>query len=95
MRIEKLSVPVVDYAGVLSEGATQELRSLATAYQQSTSNALAAVLIPHRQGNELFDISMKLFRESGLGDGKKNNGVLLVISTDEKKLRITVGYGLE
>lgn len=95
MNLGKLPDYVVDYAGVLSEGATQELRSLAATYQQQTTNELAAVLIPNRNGNELFDISMKLFRENGLGDKQRNNGVLLVISTEEKKIRITVGYGLE
>jgi len=80
---------------VLSADALQELRSLATIYQAQTSNELAAVLIPNRNGNELFDISMKIFRENKIGDDQKNNGVLLVISTEEKKLRITVGYGLE
>lgn len=95
MNVWMLPDYVADYAWVLSADTLQELRSLATIYQAQTSNELAAVLIPNRNGNELFDISMKIFRENKIGDDQKNNGVLLVISTEEKKLRITVGYGLE
>ena len=43
----------------------------------------------------MYDIGIRLFRESGIGQKEKSNGMLLLIATDEKKLRIMVGYGLE
>jgi uncharacterized protein len=53
------------------------------------------VLFPHRQGNELIDIGMNIFNTNGIGQKHKDNGLLLLISTDEKRIRIVVGYGLE
>lgn len=38
---------------------------------------------------------MKVFRDNNIGQKDKNNGLLLLIATDEKKIRIIVGYGLE
>lgn len=63
--------------------------------QTETSAQIASALFPHRNGNELFDIAMRWFRESGIGQQGLNNGMLLVIATEEKKLRIVTGHGLE
>jgi uncharacterized protein len=52
-------------------------------------------LIPNRNGNELFDIGMNIFKKNKIWQAKINNWLLLVISTEEKKIRIVVGYGLE
>ena len=56
---------------------------------------MVVVFIPSRNGNELFDIGMKIFSDNKLGQKEKNNGILLVIATEEKKIRIITGYGLE
>jgi uncharacterized protein len=95
MKIPALTEAVVDYAWVIEASALQSLRIQAKTFQTLTSNELAVVLFPHRQGNELIDIGLKVFRETGIGDAQKNNGLLLLIATDEKKIRIIVGYGLE
>ena len=95
MALPALDGYVVDFSNTLTSGQVQELRSVAEGYQKETSNELATVLISDRGGNELFDISMKIFRENKIWDKQKNNGILLVIATQEKKIRITVWYGLE
>jgi|GEM_PF-5233004 len=56
---------------------------------------MVVVLIPNRSGNELFDIGMKIFNGNKIGQKGKNNGILLIIATEEKKIRIITGYGLE
>ncbi|AHB41306.1 Beta-propeller protein [candidate division SR1 bacterium RAAC1_SR1_1] len=95
MNLPKISQYVMDYSNVLDQSSLQQLSSLGEAYNSSTTNQLVAVLFPHRNGNELFDIGMKLFNENQIGQAGKNNGLLLLISTEEKKIRIIVGYGLE
>lgn len=90
-----LSGYVEDFSQNLNNQQIMELRSIAEGYQQQTSNELVAVLMPHRQGNELYDIWLKIFRDNKIGSKKNNNGILLTIVTEEKKIRITVGYGLE
>lgn len=95
MNLPKITQYVMDYSNTLDQSSLQQLSSLWEAYNSSTSNQLVAVLFPHRNGNELFDIGMKLFNENQIGQAWKNNGLLLLISTEEKKIRIVVWYGLE
>jgi uncharacterized protein len=47
------------------------------------------------EGGDVVDFSGKLFAKWGIGEKGKNNGVLLLASIDDRKLRIEVGYGLE
>ena len=98
--VDPLTLPpmtqlVTDYSAVLDPTTLQSLNLQAQQIETETTAQIATALIPHRQGNELFDIGSRLFRESGIGQKETNNGVLLVIVTDEKKLRLFVGYGLE
>jgi uncharacterized protein len=86
---------VVDYSNTLDQWTLAQLNEKAKQVQEQTQTQIAVALIPHREGNELIDIGLKLFRESKLWSAEKNNGLLLLISTQEKKLRIIVGYGLE
>lgn len=95
LTLPPLTQLVTDYSNVFDTNTLSGLNEKALTLEKQTSAQVAAVLFPHRQGNELFDIGMRLFRESGIGQEGKNNGILLLIATDEKKLRIIVGYGLE
>jgi len=93
--LPKLTQYVTDFAGVLIPDQQASLESIAQSYDKQTSNQIAAVLIPHRNGNEIFDIGMNIFNTNAIWQAGKNNGLLLVISTQEKKIRIIVWYGLE
>ena len=95
MNLPKITQYVMDYSNVLNQSSLQQLSSLWEAYNSSTTNQFVAVLFPSRNGNELFDIWMKLFNENQIGQAWKNNGLLLLIATDEKKIRIIVWYWLE
>ena len=95
LTLPPLTALITDYSTVLEPSTLSGLNEQAFTIQQETTAQIATVLFPNRNGNELFDIGMRLFRESGIGQEDKNNGILLVIATEEKKLRIIVGYGLE
>lgn len=95
MTIPKLTSYVTDYSQILQQSELNSLNELWYNYEQQTSNQFVAVLFPNRNGNELFDIGMKLFNENQIGQAWKNNWLLLLISTEEKKIRIVVWYGLE
>lgn len=77
-----------DYAGVLSQEESQTLNQLAEATEKATKHQIVTVLFPHREGNELFDIALKAFNDNGIGDKERNDGLLLAIATEEKKIRI-------
>lgn len=86
---------ITDTANVLTNEQLNELNSIASGFQTQTSHEIAALFIANRNGRELYDITLETFRNNGIGTKEHNNGVLLVISTEEKKLRIMVWYGLE
>lgn len=95
MNLPLLTNLVTDYSAVFDSTILSWLNNEAFIIQQQTSAEIASVLFPNRNWNELFDIGMRLFRESGIWSAEKNNWLLLLIATEEKKLRIIVGYWLE
>lgn len=95
MNLPPLDNFVVDHTQTLTSSQIESLSSGAYSIQQKTSAQIAALIIPDRWDYELYDIALKVFRDTKLWDKKLNNGLLLIIAKDEKKLRLTVGYGLE
>ncbi|MCX6212108.1 MAG: TPM domain-containing protein [Bacteroidetes bacterium] len=95
--IEKPNPPVLvtDLAGVLSPEQKQALESKLVAIDDSSSNQIAVVILPTLEGNPIEEYATKLFRTWGIGNKKTNNGILLLIAIQDKKIRIEVGYGLE
>ncbi len=86
---------VQDYAGVLSAPVRSYLLDLGRQLDQKTTAQLAVVTVKSLNGAPLEEYSLKLLRDWGIGNKEKNNGVLLLISTGDRKSRIEVGYGLE
>lgn len=86
---------VNDFADALSGDEEVELEKMLVKYDDSTSNQVAIVLVNSLQGYPVEDFALKIFREWGIGNQKTNNGVLILASIAEHKVRIEVGYGLE
>jgi uncharacterized protein len=86
---------VTDMAGVLSAEQKAILENKLVALDDSSSNQIAIVLVKTLDGYPIEEYATKLFREWGIGNKKTNNGVLILASIDERKIRIEVGYGLE
>lgn len=95
MNLPKLTQWVNDFSHTLTTSQLSELNAIGKSYEDATTNQVVVVLFPSRNGNVLQDIGMKIFTDNGIGQKDKNNGLLLSIATDEKKIRINVGYGLE
>lgn len=96
MNLPKLEQHVTDFAWVLDSATLDELNAHAAQYEQSSAwRQFVAVLFPNRQWRELFDIALATFNENGIWTKQNNDGLLLMIATEEKKIRIMVGYGLE
>ena len=90
-----LSGRVVDEAGILSPTFENDIGTQLAAHEQSTSNQIVVVTLKSLRGYEISDYAYQLGRHWGIGQKGKNNGALLIIAPNEKKLRIEVGYGLE
>ena len=95
MNLPKFEHFVNDYSSVFTEEQRLELGMLAKNIETNSGYQIVTVLFPHREGNELFDIALKAFNENKIWDKERNNGLLLAIATEEKKIRIMVWYWLE
>ena len=90
-----LSGHVVDTAHLLDANITAQLEQQLTGYEQSTANQIVVATVPDLQGNAIEEFGYQLGRAWGIGGKGKNNGVILLISAGDRKVRIEVGYGLE
>ncbi len=86
---------VNDFAQVLSGEQKARLEQQLVAYDDSTSNQVAIVLIKTLDDYPIEEYALRLFREWGIGNKTTNNGVLILAAIDDHKVRIEVGYGLE
>ena len=86
---------VVDQANVLSPQATTELDKKLQLLEAQTSRQLVVVTVPSLQGLEIEDYGYQLGRAWGIGEKKRDTGVLLIVAPNERRVRIEVGYGLE
>ena len=87
---------VHDQAGVLSSQTTQNLEYQLKLHQDSTGNQLAILIIQSLNGESLEEFSLRVaHNEWKLGSKNNDNGVLLLVAIDDRKMRIEVGQGLE
>jgi uncharacterized protein len=90
-----LSGRVVDEAGMLSAAARQRIDGELAALERETGDQVAVLIVQDLGGEPLESYSVKVAQTWKLGQQGKDNGILLLISRDDRKLRIEVGYGLE
>lgn len=93
--IPALSARVVDAGALLSAETEAQLESTLAAHEQATSNQVAVLTVPDLQGYDIAEFALLVARQWQLGQRDRNNGALLLIARDERKMRIEVGYGLE
>ena len=63
--------------------------------EKQTGAQIVVVTVQNLEGQSLEEYATELFRNYGIGDKEKNNGVLLLCAYEERQFRIEVGYGLE
>lgn len=90
-----LSGRVVDEAGILSQAARERIEAALATHEENTTNQVAVVTIPSLGGDSVEEFAVKVFSTWKLGRKDKDNGVLLVVVPQERRMRIEVGYGLE
>ncbi len=89
------NIYVQDYAGLLSEATEQEILQTAKALDEATSAQVVMVTVESLDNVSIEEYANTLFRSWGIGDKEKNNGVLFLISKNDRQSRVEVGYGLE
>ncbi len=90
-----LSGRINDNANLLSPESEQRLDAMLKAYEDSTTNQFAVLTVTTLEGETIEEYSIKVAETWKLGQKGVDNGALLIVAKDDRKLRIEVGYGLE
>jgi uncharacterized protein len=91
----KSSTLVTDYTNTLSPEEKQALERRLVAFNDTSSTQIAVVMIQTLDGYPLEDYAFQLAEKWGIGRKGKNNGILILVAVQDRKVRIEVGYGLE
>lgn len=91
----ELSGRVVDSAELLTSEQEAELTALSEGIEKASSRQFVIATVPDLQGYPIEDYGYRLGREWKIGQGEANNGVILLVAPNERRVRIEVGYGLE
>lgn len=93
--VPKLQGRVNDYAGMISPQTKSSLEQQLKALEETDSTQIVIVTIPSLQGEVLEVFSIKIAEAWKIGQKGKDNGVILLVSKNDRKIRIEVGRGLE
>lgn len=86
---------VSDFSNILTSEQKSILEEKLSNFEKTSSNEISVVIVPSLDGDYIEHYATKLFEEWGIGKKDTDNGVLLLVALQERKLRIEVGYGLE
>lgn len=89
------SAMVNDFTGTLDSGWESSIEELCVKAESETGAEIAVAIVSDLQGITIEEYAVALFKKWGVGKADKDNGVLLLVSIQERKVRIEVGYGLE
>ena len=86
---------VVDNAEILKPATREAITATLKAHEQATGDQIAVLTVPTLGGEAVEEYAVKVFESWKLGQKGKDNGVLVVVVPQDRKMRIEVGYGLE
>ncbi|HXX32880.1 MAG TPA: TPM domain-containing protein, partial [Thermodesulfobacteriota bacterium] len=93
--VPKLQGYVNDYAGMISPSAKSKLEEGLRAFEESDSTQIVILTVPSLQGENIEEFGIKVGEAWKIGQKRKDNGAILIVSKQDRKMRIEVGYGLE
>ena len=93
--VPQLQRRVTDLAGAMSPSQVSRLEEKLYLYERSSSNQIAVLIVSSLEGEALESYAMRVAEKWQLGQQDKDNGALLLISVQDRRIRIEVGYGLE
>jgi uncharacterized protein len=90
-----LSGRVVDAANIISSPVETDLNTRLAALETQSQRQFVIATVPDLGGNDIADYGYRLGRHWGIGDDERNDGVILLVAPNERRMHIAVGYGLE
>ena len=81
--------------GILSSSAVATMDSILFALEENTGIQTLVVAVTGIEGGDCFDFAYRLGKEMGVGQKERDNGLVILLSTDERCIQFATGYGLE
>lgn len=95
LEVPQLRGHVNDYANMLSPGASQRLEQALADFERSDSTQIVVLTVNSLEGEALEEYAIKVAEAWRIGQAKLDNGAILLVARQERKIRIEVGRGLE
>lgn len=95
LKVPELTGRVVDNASVLSVDGRKRISDAVLSLENATGGQMAVLTIPSLDGGALEDFSMKVAEKWKIGRKDKDNGAILLIVKNDRKIRFEIGYGWE
>jgi uncharacterized protein len=86
---------VNDFGNFLEPFQREALERKIRSYNDSTSSAIVIITVPDLQGYDIAEVAFKYMREWKPGVAERDNGVIILVSKEERQARIETGYGME
>ena len=91
----ELTGRVIDNANIVDSAAERNIEELLKGHEAATTNQIVVLTVRDLGGYDIETYGYQLGRHWGIGQKDQNNGVMLIVAQNERKVRIEVGYGLE
>ena len=86
---------ITDTIPILDAQQDMGLEQMLQEYQSQTSNEIAVLVVRSLEGEEIADVAVEVGRKWEIGTGENDNGILILISYEDRRMFIATGYGLE
>lgn len=93
--LPSLNEPVIDQANILSPAEKQQLSQRILKLYNEGKGQIGVVIVPTTGQEDIFDYSMRVAEAWQLGSAKRDNGLLMTIAINDRRIQILTGYGLE
>lgn len=90
-----LNEPVVDQANLLSAAEKQAISQKILQLHEDGKAQIGVVIVPTTGQEDIFDYAMRIAEKWKLGSAKRDNGILMAIAVNDRRIQILTGYGLE
>lgn len=90
-----LNQPIIDQAKILSDAEIQQLNQKILALYQQGKAQIGVIIVPTTGQEAIFDFALRTGEKWQLGSAKRDNGLLMAIAVNDRKIQILTGYGLE
>ncbi|MDY6459272.1 TPM domain-containing protein [Acinetobacter faecalis] len=90
-----LNEPVIDQANILSASEKQQLSARILKLNEQAKAQIGVVIVPTTGQEDIFDFAMRVAEQWKLGSKKQDNGLLMAIAINDRRIQIATGYGLE